>query len=225
MEEHYESESLRHWNRLHTLARFRPRYPLDHVVRFLMSNFPEERRRSLKALDIGVGGGRHIKLLCELGFLAFGIDISDEGLQHCRDWLGTLNYEATLKQASMSDLPFPDNAFDVAISCGVFYYADSAGMQKAIGELHRVLAPGALALVLTRTTDDYRYGKGILLEDNTFRLTIEDTNECGTVGHFLGESDVPAMFSSFSDVRFEKTETTFNERQSVNSDWLITVRK
>jgi SAM-dependent methyltransferase len=221
----WEAESIGRWNDLHEQPRFRPRYPHESVIRFLVAHFPPERRPSLRALDIGVGAGRHAKLLCELGFQTSGIDTSDEGLRHCRDWLRALNYEATILQASMSNMPFANDSFDLAISFGVYYYADSAGMSQAVAELHRVLVPGALAFVVLRTTDDYRFGKGAPLEKNTFRLEIKETNEYGTVQHFLGASDVPLMFSSFTEVEFEKTETTFNQRQAVNSDWLITVRK
>ncbi len=221
----YEAQIIGHWDGLHQQPRFRPQYPSEHVVRFLMCNFPPERRPSLRALDIGVGGGRHVKLLCELGFQTFGIDISSEGLHQCERWLRSLNHEATLRQATMDHLPFAEGSFDLAISFGVYYYTDSAGVERAVAELHRVLAPGGLALVFMRTTDDYRFGKGVPVEPHSFRLDIDDTNERGLLVHFLEEADMPRLFSSFSDVQFEKTEFTFNQRRSVNSDWLITVRK
>ncbi len=218
-------EPVEHWNRLHRQPRFRPQYPSEHVVRFFMNHFPAEQRASLRALDIGVGGGRHTKLLSELGFQTFGVDISDEGLQHCRAWLDSLDYHATLQRASMCCLPFAAGYFDLAISFGVYYYADAAGMAAAVAELHRVLVKGGRALVTLRSVDDYRYGKGEALGEKTFRLEIDDTNERGTVQHFLDEADVPILFHEFSEVLFEKTETTFHERRDVNSDWLITVRK
>jgi SAM-dependent methyltransferase len=163
--------------------------------------------------------------LCELGFQTFGVDISDEGLRHCRAWLDSLHYHATLQRASMSRLPFAGGCFDLAISSSVYYYADAAGMAEAVAELHRVLVKGGRALVVLRSVDDYRYGKGEALEAKTFRLEIDDTNERGTVQHFLDEADVPVLFRQFSEVQFEKTEMTFHDRQAANSDWLITVRK
>ncbi len=54
---------------------------------------------------------------------------------------------------------------------------------------------------------------------------FDDTNERGTVQHFVEASDVPILFEEFSEVQFEMTETTFNDRHAANSDWLITVRK
>ena len=98
-------------------------------------------------------------------------------------------------------------------------------MRQAIAELRRVLVPQGRACLLMKTTDDYRFAKGTRLENNTFRLTIQETNEYDAVLHFLSESDIPEEFSQFSDVQFEKTETTFDQRRSVNSEWLITVQK
>jgi SAM-dependent methyltransferase len=166
-----------------------------------------------------------VKLLCDLGFQASGVDISGEGLRHCEAWLASAGQGAELRQASMRQLPFPDDAFDAALSFGVFYYASAAGMKEAVRELHRVLRPGGLAFVVVRTDADYRFGKGVLLEPYTFRLEIEDTNERGCVVHFLREEDVVPTFRAFREIQFEKTETTFANRQAVNSDWLVEVRK
>jgi SAM-dependent methyltransferase len=114
---------------------------------------------------------------------------------------------------------------DAAISFAVFYYADVAGMRRAVSEMHRVLRPSGRALVLTPTDADYRYGKGTCLEPHTFRLGIDNTDEHGCVMHFLREEDVTDMFRAFAEVRFEKTEGSFDDRKAANSDWLIEVRK
>ena len=221
----WDPRSAEHWDNLVRQPRMRPRFPHDHVVRFLMNHFRDADTSALRALDIGVGSGRHTKLLCDLGFQASGVDISAEGLRHCADWLRSARQTATLKQTDMGGLPFPENHFDVAISYGVYNYADAASMKRAVSELHRVLRLGGLAFVMLRTTDDYRVGKGTELETNTYRLEIADTNELATVQHFLSEADVPRVFAAFSELRFEKSETTFNERRRLDSDWLITVKK
>ncbi len=210
--------SRRHWDQLHAQPRFRPRAPNEGVVRFLMRHYPEDSRKGLRALDIGVGGGRHTRLLSDLGFQAAGIDLSVEGLRHTGSWLGG---GAALAQASMMELPFRDQSFDAAVSFGVYYYADRAGMGRSIVELHRILRPGGRAFVVLRTVNDYRFGKGAGLEPHTFRLEIVDTNEYGAVMHFLPEEEVAPMFRGFSQVSFERSETSFRERTAVNSDWLV----
>ena len=214
-----------HWDALHTQPRFRPRYPNEHVVRFLMANFAPEERTHCRLLDIGVGGGRHTRLLCELGFQVFGTDISEEGVAQTERLLRASDLTATLRQAEMTSLPFPSETFNGALSFCVFTYADHAGMAQAVAELHRVLRPDGMAFLMLRSDRDYRCGKGEKIEPGTYRLTIEDTNEFGLVQRFLREEEIPALFADFQDVHFELTETTFDDRRKLNSDWLITVRK
>lgn len=205
--------------------RFRPRYPNEHVVRFVMAHFAPEERSDCHMLDIGIGGGRHTRLLCELGFRVAGTDISLEGLAQTARALGSEGYTAELHPADMASLPFRDAAFHGAISYGVFNYAERAGMERAVSELHRVLRPDGMAFVMLRSDRDYRYGKGDEIAPHTFRLNIHDTNEFGLIQHFLPEEEVPSLFAAFRQLRYECAETTFDDRQKRNSDWLITIQK
>ena len=215
------------WDHLHEQLRFRPVYPNENVVRFIMRNFQKVilKQDGIKTLDLGVGGGRHTKLLCELGFNVFGLDISMNGLNHTRKRIANDNLTVDLTQASMIQLPFKKCSFDAIISYGVFNYGNQIEMQTAIQEVHRILRPNGKAFVMLRTTDDYRFGKGEQLEPNTFILKIRETNEYGTIQHFLDEKAVREYFSAFSKLEFERTETTFMQLEAVNSDWLITVEK
>lgn len=219
-------DSSAHWDQLHEQPRFRPVYPNDHVVRFLMTNRELlEKHHPARFLDIGLGSGRHTKLAAELGFRAFGIDISFVGLKHARERLLTAGLQAGLSQSSMLALPYGDCSFAVVLSYGVFEYGTANEVRQALAEVHRVLAPGGKAFVVLRTTDDYRFGKGIRLGHNTFQLTIAETNELRSTQHFLGADEVPAYFASFAQVSFEKNETTFGNRSGINSDWLIRAEK
>lgn len=215
------TDASSHWDQLHQNPRFRPQYPNDHVVRFLMGSRGLLENRPARFLDIGAGAGRHCKLASELGFDTCGIDTSFVGLQHAHYRLG----ERFLAQASMLALPFADCSFKVVLSFGVFYYGTIDEMNQAIAETFRVLEPGGRAFVVLRTLDDYRFGKGTKLGHNTFDLNIADTNELGTVEHFVGSEDIRAYFAAFSRIAFEKTETTSANRTRLDSDWLITVEK
>jgi len=215
-----------HWNHLHHQARFRPFYPSDHVVRFMMANRPAgETESHPQFLDIGLGAGRHLKFASELGFAAFGVDISIEGLSHTRDLLMEMRIEPRIALASYQHLPFPGNCFQLALSHGVFYYGTAEDMRRGIEEAHRVLLPEGKLFAVLRTVDDYRFGKGEQLSRNTFRLTIRDTNEYGTIQHFLAAEDVADYFHLFRTLSFEKSETTTSGRTQLHSDWLITAGK
>jgi len=219
-------DSTSHWDGLHEEPRFRPAYPNDHVVRFLMTNRELlEKHKPARFLDIGMGTGRHTKIAADLGFQAFGVDVSLVGLKHARGRLIRACLPVNLSQSSMLALPYIDCSFAVVLSFGVFYYGTANEMRQAIAEVHRVLVPEGVALVVLRTTNDYRFGKGKQLGPNTFQLDITETNEYQTTQHFLAEDDVSMFFAEFAEVTFEKTETTFGNRSGMNSDWLVTVRK
>ena len=219
-------DSAAHWNELHANPRFRPFYPSEDVVRFLMALRAQlPAQTPYRFLDIGTGGGRHMRLAAELGFSPFGVDISFNGLSHARARMHQINMIASVALASMTKLPFPDASFHAVVSYGSFYYGSAQVMRQAVSEAHRVLTPGGKSFAVLRSTCDYRYGKGRELATNTFELDIPETNELGTIQHFLGDADIPEYFGLFSKVSFEKAEWTACGRTRLNSDWLITAEK
>jgi len=130
-----------------------------------------------------------------------------------------------LKKADMEEQFFPDSFFDGVVCFGVLYYNDFGGLQKAVAEIRRILKPGGKAFIFSRTTDDYRFGKGKRVEKNTFVLDIEDTNEKGMMMHFLDRSGINKISSRFNEVTVEKTEATFSNLKKKNSDWIIVAKK
>jgi len=215
------------WNKLHSIERFRPKYPTDIVVRFMFTQFSRniKDRGDLKILDMGCGAGRHTIFLAREGFQAFGTDISEEGLNAARERFKEERLEGTLKKSNMQEQPFVDNFFDGAISFGVLYYNDRKGFENTVSETFRILKKGGKALVFARTTDDYRYGKGGQIERNSFILDIEDTNEKNMIMHFLDREEINVIFNKFSEITVEKTETTFSNLKKKNSDWIIIIKK
>ena len=215
------------WNELHLMERFQPKYPSEHVVRFIFTQFPRNLKEqcNLKILDLGCGAGRHTVFLAREGVQTYATDISEEGLIVVEKRLEDEKLQGVLKKANMEKLPFSDNFFDAIISFGVFYYNDLEGYRKAVSEMYRTLKKDGKALVFTRTTDDYRYAKGDKIDKNTFVLDIEDTNEIGMVMHFLDRAEINEIFGKFNKIILEKTETTFSNLEKKNSDWIIIVRK
>lgn len=215
------------WDHLHKEERFQPRYPSEHVVRFMFTQFLRnlKEQSNLKILDLGCGAGRHTIFLARESFQTYATDISEEGLKVVKKKLKDEKLQGILKKANMEEQPFRDNFFDGIISFGAFYYNNLEGYRTAIFEMHRILKKDGKALVFTRTTDDYRYGKGEKIDKNTFVLDIEDTNEKGMVMHFLDRTEINKIFSKFNKIIVKKTETTFSNSEKKNSDWIIIVRK
>lgn len=92
-------------------------------------------------LDGGCGTGANLQLLQQYG-TALGIDIAEVAIDFCRARGIAPN---NLALASLTELPFPNNFFDVVISLEVI--CNIADDQRAFDEIARVLKPGGRAIV------------------------------------------------------------------------------
>ena len=215
------------WNNVHKNSVLRTKYPNESVVRFMNSDFPRSlsSRRKISILDIGCGSGRHVKLFAENRFQVFGIDFSKSAIFNTKNLLRKNKLRAELKCSDMHNLPFKDNYFDGVLSFGVFYYSDSKGMKKSIKEMYRVLKKGGTGFINIRSTNDYRYGKGKKIENNTYILNIKDTNELDLKIHFLNRNQLRNYFKQFKKIEIKKNEFSYKNVRMLNSDWLVRVIK
>ena len=215
------------WDNNHKNPALRTEYPNELVVSFMNSYFPRElsSRKKISILDIGCGSGRHVKLFAENRFRVFGIDFSKSAIFNTKNLLRKNKLRAELKCSDMHNLPFKDNYFDGVLSFGVFYYSDSKGMKKSIKEMYRVLKKGGTGFINIRSTNDYRYGKGKKIENNTYILNIKDTNELDLKIHFLNRNQLRNYFKQFKKIEIEKNEFSYKNVRMLNSDWLVRVIK
>ncbi len=96
------------------------------------------RGRDLAILDAGCGTGGMLAALRDAGFQnARGFDFSETALHFCKE-RGLRN----VVQGSILQIPFPDNSFDIAISCDVLNDGGLPDDDAGIEQLYRVLKPG-----------------------------------------------------------------------------------
>lgn len=110
-----------------------------HLVRDLIARFAPERE-PLAILDAGCGTGGTLNHLRGMGDL-YGCDVAPEALEACR----ARGFE-DVRRCPVEALDFPDERFDVLVSCDVIEHIDAD--RRAMDEMARVLRPGGI-LVLT----------------------------------------------------------------------------
>ena len=93
-------------------------------------------------LDVGMGPGRLCEALAQRGWTVSGVDMSGEMVARARERLPEA--KARLQQASVEQLPLPDDSFDAVVGTGVLEYTD---VPRALAELARVVRPGGTAVV------------------------------------------------------------------------------
>jgi SAM-dependent methyltransferase len=119
--------------------------------------------RGFNVLDVGCGGGRTIEKLVALAAegKVYGVDYADGSIAVSREHNAAL-IEAgrvVIENASVSNLPFPENTFDVVTAVETQYYWPN--LEGDMREILRVLKPGGMLVVIAEM---YKGGKYDLLK-------------------------------------------------------------
>ena len=112
--------------------------------------------RGKRVLEIGLGQGAESEGLIRRGARWTGMDLTAEAVRRVsvRLELHELTYDR-IAQASATDIPFPDESFDLVFSHGVLHHIPD--IRAAQGEIARVLRPGGrvVAMLYARRSLNY----------------------------------------------------------------------
>ncbi len=95
-----------------------------------------------RALEIGAGTGYFSLNLARQGVIGHAVatDISPGMLERLAQTAKELGVDVDTRQADAESLPFPDESFDLVLGHAVLHHLP--GLDRALAEFHRVLAPG-----------------------------------------------------------------------------------
>ena len=106
-----------------------------------------ENFKGKKLLEVGVGAGTDFLQWVRGGTKAYGIDLTQEAIDHVQHRLDIYGLEAEqLIVGDSENLPFEDNFFDVVYSWGVIHHTPNT--ERALNEIIRVLKPGGVAKIM-----------------------------------------------------------------------------
>ena len=109
-----------------------------------------------RLLDCGCGTGNNLELLARFGS-AYGFDLTAAGLE-----IGRESGRTRLVRASVTAVPFPDEAFDVVTSFDVLYSLEHSDERAAVAEMYRVVKPGGLLLINVAAMESLRGDHSVL---------------------------------------------------------------
>jgi SAM-dependent methyltransferase len=186
-----------------------PKYPLDHVVRFLFRRFSEEQRRGLRLLDLGCGSGVHTVFAAREGFRVTGVDLSETGVENTRKKLAAAQLEAELRVGSIDAIDFGPDSFDVVLSVGVLECAGVAVSKRAVSRAVSSLRRGGVGLFLFASDRDAR-----IHGENPYRL------------HGYVREEVDDVFAIDAEVvHVDRAIVTYNGGALEQNEWLVTVKR
>ncbi|MBI2617125.1 class I SAM-dependent methyltransferase [Candidatus Gottesmanbacteria bacterium] len=197
---------------------YRPIYPDENIVRFLVSSFPKSRRSRYRILDLGCGIGRHIILLRQMGFKAYGIDGSIVAVKYAENWLKREKCEADIRLGPITSLPYVDNFFDGIIEHATLVNNSWEDILKASKECYRVLKKGGVGFFLLKRITDCAFDHAKKIGENTYLVkdSIFLSQKTGTHSvtlpfHAFTKSDISAMFLPFGTVRIHTWDMSFKK--------------
>jgi 2-polyprenyl-3-methyl-5-hydroxy-6-metoxy-1,4-benzoquinol methylase len=113
--------------------------PFDNLI-------PFDLLGDKKVLEIGVGNGSHAALIAPRALTYTGIDLTEYAVQMTTARMRLSQINADIKQMDAEALQFPDASFDFVWSWGVIHH--SSNTLKILEEIHRVLKPGGMAVIM-----------------------------------------------------------------------------
>jgi ubiquinone/menaquinone biosynthesis C-methylase UbiE len=112
-------------------------------------------------LDVGCGGGRTIQKLAAMATegMVWGVDYAEGSVAASRAANRQLIKvgRVEIQQASVSQLPFPDDKFDLVTAVETQYYWPN--LVKDMQEILRVLKPGGTLIIIAESYKHGRYDK------------------------------------------------------------------
>jgi ubiquinone/menaquinone biosynthesis C-methylase UbiE len=92
-------------------------------------------------LDAGCGTGLTMLRIADQrsGCKVYGIDLSPKMIEVARNDAAERGLDVDLRVGSITDLPYPDESFDVVLTNILFHHLDLADKRQAVAEIARVL--------------------------------------------------------------------------------------
>lgn len=116
--------------------------------------------RPLPVLDLGCGGGRDARLLASLGRTVIAGDYAPAVLAWARGRSREEGRTLGFLRLNALALPLRDASVAGVWASGSLLHLPSAGMERALAEVHRVLAPTGIAAISMRIGDGEGWKKG-----------------------------------------------------------------
>ncbi len=174
----------------------------------IRENYRMARAAGKRTLDIGCGQGFNAQELVTCGARLTAMDLTSKGLSLARSRFNLRGLKADFVQASAERMPFAEGVFEFVHSSGVLHHTPD--IERAVAEMHRVMAPGAEASVMLYNKNSIAYRYNICIKMRllmTFLFLLPAGARAGLLSRRPGlRQYVPARWPTSSDVLNASTD-------------------
>ncbi len=163
-----------------------------------------------RVLDLCCGVGRHSIMLAQRGFSVDAFDLSPAGIAAVDKAARALNLSIATRLGDMLSLPYESGCFDAVLAFHSIYHTDRAGLERVIGNIDRVLAPGGEAYVTFNSLANpiFRDPANKHIGENTIVKT--EGIEAGIPHYGVDEAEVWRLMRAFEMIRLIHVEEIGN---------------
>jgi len=127
-----------------------------HIPAF--ASFAQSRGK--RVLEIGCGNGAEGVMFASHGAYYTGVDLTPQAVNATRRHFAAEGLDGQFRLENAERLSFADDSFDIVYSYGVLHHTPAP--HSAVHEVHRVLKPGGVALVMLYHRHSFNYYVRIL---------------------------------------------------------------
>lgn len=198
------------------------RWPFSELIsrtfRSLGGSHPNETR----VLELGCGTGNNLRFLAEEGFIPFGIDASPTAIEKARELLAAHELDATLQVGDITELPWPDNSFDLVLDRAALVHNTPARIRLALEEARRTLKPGGRIISIgLKSLEHPDLAFGELQESGAWSQFSQGKFKGLGVTSFFNAEEAIDLFSEFDSVSIEVLSRTTPDGQILDQDFAI----
>jgi ubiquinone/menaquinone biosynthesis C-methylase UbiE len=168
------------------------RYRIEPEI-FSFAQF--SRAHGKKVLEVGIGAATDFMQWARSGALIYGIDLTQEAVNHAHLRLDIYNLKAQdIRVADAERLPYSDNYFDLVYSWGVIHH--SPNTKQCLSEIIRVTKPGGHIKIMIYNRHSlfafYQYLRNGLLKGKPFQtfstILFNHQESLGTKAYTIKET-------------------------------------
>ncbi len=182
-----KGQQLNHWPYSDVVSTFSNR----------MRSWQQSRRP--RVLEIGFGAGNNLWFLANSGYDVYGIDYSTTAVKYAARRLDELGFDAVLRVADLSQVPFSDSYFDFVLDRAALTQVLHRQVALATSEIHRILRPGGELLsfdLFGAAHPDKLHGTEI--EPGTYDHFTDGAFQRVGLTSFFSEGDLRTVFAKFT---------------------------
>lgn len=139
-----------------------------------------------------------------MGLNPYGVDLSDSAISMGKEWLATIDESLSvrLQVASVTELPFPDEYFDVCVSHGVLDSMPREFATRGFKEAMRTMKSGG-----------YMYFD-LIMDDNRGNVDeiVPNGYEKGTIQSYFTKDAIYGLVADIAKIIEYKVITWINEK-------------